>query len=188
MTIRKVTFTNLQNVDLFRGVYAKVQRLYSIWNFAEQSPYNITEFYNLQNGYAQSDSMYTSIIYQYSLPFVTNRTYAIWWESIDFNNLAIDISPLFDDSDPGIIFKFNFTAHRELFDIYHLINLEKAGDSIMPLFNDTLNEADCQLGENIVNLDNQTFSVCVSSRGKNRTEQYLQIDAIKCRYVCEESD
>jgi len=129
--------------------------------------------------------MYTSIIYQYSLPFVAGRTYAIWWESIDFNNLAIDLSPLFDDSDSGIVFKFNYTAHRELFDIYHLINLEKAGDSVMPLINDTLNETDCQLGDNIVDLDNKTLSVCVSSRGKNRTEQYLQIDAIKCRYVCE---
>jgi len=35
ITIRKVTFTNLQNVDLFRGVYARVQRIDSIYDTIE---------------------------------------------------------------------------------------------------------------------------------------------------------
>ncbi len=46
----------------------------------------------------------------YALPFITGRTYNIWWlTGLDFTHLAIESSQLFTDNDLGIIFKFNYT-------------------------------------------------------------------------------
>lgn len=121
------------------------------------------------------------------MPFVLGRRYSIWWGELDFENIAVDISPLFTEEDDAIVFSFNYTAHRELFEVYQLVNLQKYGNEINPQFNGTLDVAECELGDNILNIDNKVLSVCVSARGKNQTETYLQIDAIKCRYICEES-
>jgi hypothetical protein len=46
----------------------------------------------------------------YSLPYVVDRVYNAWWSTgLDFTHLAMDISQSFLDSDPAIVFKFNYT-------------------------------------------------------------------------------
>jgi hypothetical protein len=56
--------------------------------------------------------------YTWSLPYITGRTYQIWWGTgIDFTHLSIYTSPNFPSTDPGIIFKFNYTQNRELFNV-----------------------------------------------------------------------
>jgi hypothetical protein len=48
--------------------------------------------------------------WSYSLPFVAGRTYNVWWlTGLDFTHLNVDVSKHFVDTDPGIIFKFNYT-------------------------------------------------------------------------------
>jgi hypothetical protein len=52
----------------------------------------------------------------YSLAFVAGRVYNIWWlTGLDYDHLNIDVSTFFEDTDPAIIFKFNYTQTRELF-------------------------------------------------------------------------
>ena len=44
------------------------------------------------------------------MPFAVGRVYNAWWlTGIDFTHLAIDVSQLYEDTDPAILFKFNYT-------------------------------------------------------------------------------
>jgi hypothetical protein len=46
----------------------------------------------------------------YSMAYIAGRTYNIWWlTGLDFTHLAMDISKLYKDTDPAIVFKFNYT-------------------------------------------------------------------------------
>lgn len=48
--------------------------------------------------------------FSFALPYVTNRTYNIWWKSgIDFTHLSMQNSQLFTPTDSGILFKFKYT-------------------------------------------------------------------------------
>lgn len=61
--------------------------------------------------------------FAYSVAFVAGRIYNIWWHTgLDFSHLHIEISQFFNDSDPAIIFKFNYTQNRELFEIGQWVN------------------------------------------------------------------
>lgn len=56
--------------------------------------------------------------YAYSLPYILGRVYNIWWGTgIHFTHLAIVSDHNYLDSEPGIIFKFNYTENRELFEV-----------------------------------------------------------------------
>ncbi|HRI35441.1 MAG TPA: hypothetical protein PLD02_16950 [Saprospiraceae bacterium] len=49
----------------------------------------------------------------YSVAFVAGRVYNIWWlTGLDFTHLNMDVSKFFLNTDPAIIFKFNYTQHR----------------------------------------------------------------------------
>ena len=49
----------------------------------------------------------------YSMFFIPGRIYNIWWHTgLDFKSLSLKIGTLTDDSEPGIIFKFNYTLNR----------------------------------------------------------------------------
>lgn len=59
----------------------------------------------------------------YAVAFIAGRTYNIWWlTGLDFIHLAMEVSTFFNDSDPAIIFKFNYTTHRELFEVATFYN------------------------------------------------------------------
>lgn len=54
----------------------------------------------------------------YALPFITGRTYNLWWlTGLDFDYLEMSSTNLFTSNDDGIIFKFNYTLNRELYEI-----------------------------------------------------------------------
>ena len=66
----------------------------------------------------------------WSFPFVSGHTYSVWWSTgIDWTSITADPSFYFDQADDGFIIRFNYTTHRELFDIGHLI----AGSLQIPL-------------------------------------------------------
>ncbi len=49
----------------------------------------------------------------YAIAFIAGRIYNIWWlTGLDFTHLNMDVTRMFDDSDPAIIFKFNYTQVR----------------------------------------------------------------------------
>lgn len=76
------------------------------------------------------------------------------------------MSDFFEDKDPAIIFKFNYTQNRELFEIGHLVNTKIKGNYTSVLLNDTLDSSSCLLGDYTHDLDNQTLTVCTTNRGK----------------------
>lgn len=55
-----------------------------------------------------------------------------------------------------------------------------------PTYNTTLDHATCEVGDYTHDNDagNRTFTLCASSRGKMRTYQYTDVNAIYCRYLC----
>lgn len=54
----------------------------------------------------------------YALPFVSGRIYSVWWlTGLDFDHLNYESSRVLTASDAGIIFKFNYTLNRELYEI-----------------------------------------------------------------------
>ena len=54
--------------------------------------------------------------YAYSLPYILGRIYNVWWGTgIEFTHLALVSDPNYLVTEPGIIFKFNYTENRELF-------------------------------------------------------------------------
>ena len=125
----------------------------------------------------------------FSAPFVTGRVYNIWWlTGIDFTHLAVDISQLYEDADEGIIFKFNYTDTRELFEIGHLVNKVVEGDYIEPK-NDSidLDISTCDYGDYFHNDTERIMLLCASSRGKLREYQYMDVNAIGCRTNCSDS-
>ena len=51
--------------------------------------------------------------FAYALPYITGRTYNIWFQTgLDFSHIAMDSSELFVDADEAVIFKFNYTINR----------------------------------------------------------------------------
>lgn len=49
----------------------------------------------------------------YAMPYIAGRVYNIWWlTGLDFNHLSMSSSSYLKDTDPGIVFKFNYTLNR----------------------------------------------------------------------------
>lgn len=49
----------------------------------------------------------------YAMPYIAGRVYNIWWlTGLDFDSLKMTSSNYFKDTDPGIVFKFNYTKNR----------------------------------------------------------------------------
>ena len=77
----------------------------------DESTTDYTEFYSLFGGMEPKDKKFS-----WSMPYVAGNIYNIWWlTGIDFTHIAIELSPLYQDSEPAIIFRFNYTENRELF-------------------------------------------------------------------------
>ena len=54
----------------------------------------------------------------YTMYYIAGTIYNIWWHSgLDFKRLTLDAGGLYDDQAPAVIFKFNYTLNRELYDI-----------------------------------------------------------------------
>lgn len=52
------------------------------------------------------------------MPYIAGRIYNIWWlTGLDFDSLKMTSSNYFKDTDPGIVFKFNYTNNRQLYEI-----------------------------------------------------------------------
>lgn len=99
--------------------------------------------------------------------------------------MGIDVSKLFLDTDPAIVIKFDYYENRELYEIGHLLNgVIPTGTLINPTTAAPLNRATCNFGDYTHDNTNRTLTVCLTSRGKARPNTYLDINGIKCRYLC----
>lgn len=96
-------------------------------------------------------------------------------------------SPLFTTADKGVLFKFNYTANRELFEVGSVNGGKPVTAS--NLFSEQLNPPDpttCNNGDyyhNNANDSTRAMYICTS--GKNKTLfTYTDITGIVCRYLC----
>jgi len=109
---------------------------------------------------------------------------------IDFTHLSITTSPTFLPVDLGIIFRFNYTQNRELFQIGPMrggVKKLTSLDYILEL-NDSsqLDVTSCQNGQYFHDNqlgDQRKLLVCVS--GRNRTKfEYTEVNGVNCLNNC----
>ena len=108
--------TNMQSHSSFLGHPLRVTELATINDTTSE---NISStLYTSVNNYLTKPSKQPKKekAHAWSLPYLTGNTYNLWWGTgIDFSHMALFTTPLFSDTDDGIIFKFNYTQNRELF-------------------------------------------------------------------------
>ena len=120
----------------------KIQLLSDI---TEEVPENSTDFGWVKSTLNGKEPMLESS-FTYSVPFVAGRIYNIWWHTgIDFEKVNIDVSALTEDNDPAIIFKFNYTLNRELYELRDVVN-GQLGDMLKNMSSDPLEADSCFLG------------------------------------------
>lgn len=125
--------------------------------------------------------------FTYSLPFLTGRIYNIWWGTgLNFNHMAMVTSNFYTSTDKAILFKFNYTQNRELFEIGPLRQGRAFNNSLIKTaISQPLDAASCGNGDYYHNNadDKRVLELCAS--GKNRSLfEYMDINSIYCRYLC----
>lgn len=119
----------------------------------------------------------------WAMPFALGYIYNIWWNlGIDFTHMAISPSMYFDASEPGVLFRFNYTETRELFEITNMVS----GKLQLPLITPGTAIPDmttCGSGDYFHDDVNRYLYVCVSGRNKP-INTYIDVNGIKCRYLC----
>ena len=182
--VRSVMITNLLDFKLFERSPMKVKLLSSVDEVVPENATGYTEITSLKGKLEP----FNNKKYAYALPYISGRIYNIWWlTGLDFSHLAIDISKFFVDQDPAIIFKFNHTERRELFELGHLVNLQIEGN-YTAINTEPLDLASCEYGEYTHDANSKILTVCLSSRNQIRPYQYLDVNAIRCRYLCPKDD
>jgi G8 domain len=123
----------------------------------------------------------------YSLPYIAGKIYNIWWlTGLDFDHLTLTSSLTLAPIDPAIIFKFNYTDNRELYEVGPIRPGEPLTTASLFVRNDLgLDANNCQNGE--YSHDNtagyRTFSICASPINRTYFET-TDVTAIYCRYLC----
>ena len=95
----------------------------------------------------------------------------VWWHTgIDFKGVHIIADALRDNSDDAIIFKFNYTLNRELYEIRTKAN--GVNSPTRTVSASALDKATCQLGDYTHNntAGNRTLTICASSKGKTQLQ------------------
>ncbi len=107
----------------------------------------------------------------------------MWWlTGIDFSHLALDVDSLYEEADPGIVFKFNYTQNRELYEVAPW-RLGRVHENYTEPSAEHLELDNCLNGDYYHSNDDRVLTLCAS--GKDKTEfQYVDVNAIFCRYVC----
>jgi hypothetical protein len=96
--------------------------------------------------------------------------------------MAVVPSQYFNQSDPGIIVRFNYTETRELFEVGQIVGGKLQTPLISPQ-SAQLDPTTCGAGDFYHDPADQYLYLCVS--GKNKPLfTYIDVNGIKCRYLC----
>ena len=96
--------------------------------------------------------------------------------------MALAPSMYFSQSEPGVVIRFNHTETRELFEIAQMVGGKLKTPFISPQ-SAQLDPTTCGAGDYYHDTTNKYLYMCVS--GKNKpTFTYLDVNGIKCRYLC----
>jgi len=116
LTIRKIVFSNLMEHKLFVNQNISVVQINSPSEVVATHLSNAlhTKVSNtIDKNEPKKDGKHL-----WSLPYVVGRTYQVWWGlGADFKHLSIGSTRFYTSDLPGVIFKFNYTENREVFDI-----------------------------------------------------------------------
>lgn len=125
--------------------------------------------------------------YTFSLPYITDRMYNVWWGTgIDFKHVSMVASHLFTVTDKAVLFKFNYTDNRELYEIRPVRQDKPLNDTLMKLSSsDLLVASTCGNGDYYHDNSDGVRVLQMCASGKNRSfYEYIDVNAIYCRYLC----
>ena len=117
------------------------------------------------------------------MPFATNHYYNVHWkQGIDFQNLFIAPSMLWDQND-GVVLRFNYTDVRQRFVVspYYQKQLQEQMEGLPSV----PNPSTCKNGEYHHDVPDEYLYICVSGRDKT-THEWTKINAIACEDECPE--
>jgi len=178
---RGVTFTNALPDAVFATTNMKWYRLSS----ATQNISALTDPYETQ-------WMIKAMLDKkkaWSGPFAMGKYYNAWWNlGLDWTHVALAPSLYFKAEDPGVIFRFNYTETRELFENTRMLGGVLEYPFISPKA--TLAELDfntCASGDYFQDTASQYLYVCVSGK-ETYPSTYIDLNGIKCRYLCPEPE
>lgn len=126
--------------------------------------------------------------FTWALPYITGKTYQVWWASgIDFTHMSLFTSSNWNTADQGIIFKFNYTEYREIFEIGQMAGGARVLNATEFKNKSTthLDPATCNNGDYYHdNSDtNRMMTLCQSGKSRSKYE-YTEVNGIMCRYLC----
>lgn len=114
--VARVTFSGLQSASLFNLVGLKAEEINDALDEVDENSTSFTEIYSFFSLSNKKDSMNSPKTY--AMPYIAGRIYNIWWlTGLDFDGLQMTSSSYLKDTDPAVLFKFNYTLNREAFDI-----------------------------------------------------------------------
>lgn len=112
VTIRRVWFTNLQDVQTFNAQWMKVTEIQTATEVVSPT-ISSTSYTSIMNVIDPVHKPKKELKGAWGLPFITGKIYNIWWGTgIDFSHLAAVSTDRFTAVDDGIVFKFNYTENR----------------------------------------------------------------------------
>jgi len=107
----------------------------------------------------------------WALPYLAGRLYNLWWlTGLDFTYLKMHSSRYLKESDLAVRFKFNYTLHRELYDIgANRPNYPLTANNLFFPEYAVLDPSICANGDYYHDdtVGQRTLEICAS--GKNRT-------------------
>lgn len=116
MKVARVTFSALKSSSLFSLVGLKAQEIGDAMDVVDVNSTAFTEIYSFFSLANKMDSMNSPKTY--AMPYIAGRIYNIWWlTGLDFDGLQMTSSSYLKETDPAVLFKFNYTLNREAFDI-----------------------------------------------------------------------
>ena len=183
VTVRGAMVTNIMPSNDFKGLAMRVKQ---ISDASEIVDWEETIFTSIKSEFSNMEP-HGMKPFAYSLPYICGRTYSLWFQTgLDFDHMAIDVTNKFEDTDDAIIFRINYLKTRELFEIFQMVNKVQSGQLISATSGAMLDPAACNFGD--YTHDNEAdvrhMTICATSRNKVRERVYLDINAIKCRYLC----
>lgn len=116
VTLRRIFFTNPVNPSVFNAQFMKVKPLGTYDEVVDPAT-NSSLLTAVQSRFLNKEPKKEKP-QSWSLPYITGQTYQVWWGSgIDFSHMSAVSSRTYSPSDAGVIFKFNYTLNREIFEV-----------------------------------------------------------------------
>lgn len=118
----------------------------------------------------------------WAMPFASGHYYNVHWKlGIDFTHLTISPSNYWDTND-GVVLRFNYSDHRELFQIRRWYLQQLQNPYIVPT-STLIDPSNCTNGQYYHDSDHKYLYVCVSGRNKKLIEE-IDVIGVKCLNFC----